>query len=83
MERTNTQFIFVPELCPEQFEDEEEFLFHQSICLRLARSLEDSMKPDAVTHAHEEVWGRLRETYFASIRIRPIMNTTRNFAKSM
>jgi hypothetical protein len=59
----NTQFISIPELCREQFEAEEEFLFHQSICRRLAQSLEDSMKPDAVSYTHEEVWGRLREKY--------------------
>ena len=60
MEHVNTQYISIPDLCPEQFEDEEEFLFHRSICLRLAQSLEDSMNPDAVTYTHEEVWGRLR-----------------------
>jgi len=63
MPGTNTHFISIPELCREQFEDEEEFLFHQSICQRLAQSLSDSMKPDAASYAHEEVWGRLREKY--------------------
>jgi len=63
MERTSTQFASIPILCREQFDDEEEFLFHQSICLRLAQSLEDSMQPDAVSFTHEEVWGRLREKY--------------------
>ena len=63
MERMDTQFISIPKLSREQFEDEEEFLFHQSICMRLAQSLEDSMKPDAVTYTHEEVWGKLRGKY--------------------
>ena len=65
MANTNTQSISIPELCREQFEDEEEFLFHQSICQRLTQSLADSMKPDTVTHTHEEVWGKLREKYGA------------------
>jgi len=63
MERTDTRFIAIPKLYREQFEDEEEFLFQQSICLRLEQSLEDSMKPNAVTYTHEEVWGRLRAAY--------------------
>ena len=63
MEHADTQFISIPTLSREQFDDEEEFLFHQSICLRLAQSLENSVNPDTVIGTHDEVWGRLREKY--------------------
>ena len=60
MEHADTRFISIPILSREQFESEEEILFHQSICQRLAQSLENSMKPDAAAYTHDEVWGRLR-----------------------
>ena len=85
MERTNIQFISIPKLSREQFEDEEEFLFHQSICLRLAQSLEDSMKPDAVTSTHEEVWGRLRarfKTPLLAALASPLQGDSDDVAKS-